>query len=78
MIEEQKMRDLFEECLQLMLERNAKYGDSWRVLTIPSLANLAEMKLHRIANLPPGAPKTKDEFMDTVNYALMGLLKLES
>lgn len=77
MIEEQKIRDEFERCLQLMLERNAKYGDSWKVLTIPSLANLIEMKMHRIANLPSGAPKTEDEFQDTVNYALMGLLKIK-
>ncbi len=63
-------------CVTLMEERNLKYGDSWRVLTIPSVANLIEMKMHRIANLPAGAPKTRDEFMDTINYACMGLLKL--
>ncbi len=77
MIEEKQIREEFEKCLSLMLERNEKYGDSWKVLTIPSLANLIEMKMHRIANLPSGASKTNDEFQDTVNYALMGLLKLK-
>jgi len=78
MIEEQEIRAQFENCLKIMLERNEKYGDSWKVLTLPSLANLIEMKMHRIANLPSGAPKTLDELQDTVNYALMGLLKLNT
>lgn len=67
---------LYKQCFELMKSRNEKYGDSWKVLTIPSLANLCEMKLHRIANLPEGAPKTEDELMDTVNYCIFGLLKL--
>lgn len=77
-IDVDEVRVLFEKCLALMIERNEKYGDSWKVLTVPSIANLIEMKLHRVANLPSGAPKVEDEFMDTVNYALMALLKLEA
>lgn len=72
-----KARELFHKCFDLMKSRNEKYGDSWKVLTIPSLANLCEMKLHRIANLPEGAPKTEDELMDTINYCIFGLMKLE-
>lgn len=71
-------RELFHKCYDLMVSRNEKYGDSWKVLTIPSLANLCEMKLHRIANLPEGAPKTEDELMDTINYCIFGLMKLKN
>lgn len=69
---------VFHKCFDLMKSRNEKYGDSWKVLTTPSLANLCEMKLHRIANLPEGAPKTEDELMDTINYCVFGLMKLKN
>lgn len=72
-----QFKDELNKCFSLFQERNEKYGDSWKVLTVPAVANLIEMKMHRIANLPEGAPKTEDEFMDTVNYAIFGLLKLK-
>ncbi len=34
--------------------------------------------MHRIANLEEGLPKTEDELMDTVNYAIFGLIKLNN
>lgn len=74
-----ELTKIYKHCLDLMKSRNAKYGDSWRVLTIPATANLIEMKMHRIANMDAKSldPKLIDEFIDSVNYGVMGLLKLK-
>jgi len=73
------MKELYKQSWELMKSRNAKYGDSWRVLTIPAIAALIEMKMHRIANMDVQNldPKAVDEFIDTMNYAAMGLQKLK-
>lgn len=70
--------DIASECLSLMRARNAKYGNSWKVLTIQSIANLIEMKMHRIANMNAQELDVKilDEFMDAINYAIFALMKL--
>ncbi len=71
-------REQFQKCFELMQSRNKKYGDSWKVLTIQSLANLCEMKLHRIANMQSDNldPKIEDELVDTANYMIFALIKL--
>ena len=71
------MEDLYMEARELMLSRNEKYGDSWKVLSIQSMANLIEMKMHRIANMKNEEldPKIEDEFIDSINYGVMGLYK---
>lgn len=68
----------FVKCFELMKGRNIKYGDSWKVLSVQSLANLIEMKMHRIANMNTQQldPKIEDEFIDTINYGIFGLIKL--
>ena len=76
------MKEAWEEfvkCYNLMKGRNTKYGDSWKVLTIQSLANLIEMKMHRIANMNSQQldPKIEDEFIDTINYGIFGLIKIK-
>ena len=58
-----------------MCERNEKYGDSWKRLTVASTANLIEMKMNRLVQLGID-PKTEDEFIDTACYAIFGLMKL--
>ena len=74
---EENLTPYYKKCRDLMMSRNKKYGDSWRVLTIQSVANLIEMKMNRIANMKNEDldPKIEDEFIDTVNYAIMGLYK---
>lgn len=69
----------FQKCFELMQGRNAKYGDSWKVLSVQSIANLIEMKMHRIANMNTKDldPKIEDEFIDAVNYGIFGLIKLK-
>lgn len=71
-----EMETILKECLDLMKQRNAKYWDSWKVLSIPSIANLCEMKLHRIANMKSIDPKVEDELMDTINYCCFALYSL--
>lgn len=69
----------FQKCFDLMKSRNEKYGDSYKVLTLQSIANLIEMKMHRIANMDSKNidPKIEDEFIDAANYAIFGLIKLK-
>lgn len=65
------------EACHLMISRNKKYGDSWKVLSVQSIANLCEMKLNRIAKLGEVDAKTEDELIDTLNYMVFGLIKLK-
>jgi len=74
--DEEIFKEKLDECFKLMQGRNAKYGTSWKVLSIQSIANLVEMKMNRIAKLGTDT-KTEDEFKDAVNYAIFGLLKLQ-
>jgi len=68
----------FKKSFELMKSRNKKYGDSWKVLSIPSIANLCEMKLNRISNMDIENldPKIEDELRDTMNYMAFALIKL--
>lgn len=67
--------DTLKECLELARERMPKYGNSWRILDIKSLALLMMMKLDRIAELGENNAKTKDELQDVVNYATFSLIR---
>jgi len=60
---------------ELFRSRHIKYGDSWKVLSVQSIANLIEMKMHRISNMQDLDPKVEDELRDVANYACFGLLK---
>lgn len=71
------IRDEMRKCYELMAERNESYGQSWKVLSVQSIANLIEMKMNRIAKLGESSAKTLDEFQDTLNYACMALIKLK-
>jgi len=77
-VEMDQMKEIVDNCHQLMRSRNAKYGDSWKVLSIPSMANLSEMKLHRIANMANIDPKVEDELIDVINYCTFALWKLKN
>jgi len=74
-----EMKNQLRGAWEVMVGRNTKYGDSWRVLSIPSMANLIEMKMHRIANMTEKDlnPKIIDEAVDTINYSAMMLFKLK-
>lgn len=69
--------EISHKACHLMMSRNEKYWDSWKVLTIQSLANLCEMKLNRIARLGEVDAKTEDELIDVLNYCVFWLIKLK-
>lgn len=73
----QQLLQIFDECRNLFEERNKKYGDSYEVLDVHSIAKLCEMKMNRISNME-GNAKIEDEFMDTINYAIIGIYKHRS
>jgi len=81
-MQKNKMPERFQEqqkkAFDLMMSRNKKYGDSWKVLSIQSIANLCEMKMNRIAKLGEIDAKTEDEFFDIINYACFALIKLNN
>lgn len=67
---------ILTECISVMKERNQSYGESWRVMSVESMANLCEMKLNRVSKLGAQNAKTKDELIDTINYCVFSLIKL--
>lgn len=60
-----------------MLQRNEKYGQSWKILDISTIAQLCQMKLYRIGKLELD-PKTEDEFIDVINYCYFALIKIKN
>lgn len=70
-----QFKQILDSCYKLMLSRNKKYGNSWQVLSIPTIANLIEAKMNRISKLGLDA-KIEDEFIDAINYSVFGLIKL--
>lgn len=76
MNDKEKFKKILDECYELFIERYEKYGDSWKVLSVQSTANLCEMKMNRIARLGHKVPKTEDEFKDNINYSVFALMKL--
>ena len=68
-------RNIMDECFQVMAGRNEKYGESWRVMNVPSIANLCEMKLNRISAMDKLNPKVEDELIDVLNYMVFAIIK---
>lgn len=71
----EEIRKVFNEAYQLMMSRNQKYWDSWKVMSVQAIASLCEMKLNRIAQLWELEAKTADELIDTLNYMVFALIK---
>ena len=74
-----RVKEQFRKAFEIMKGRNVKYGTSWKVLTISSIANLCEMKLNRIAQMNNQNldPKIEDELIDTMNYMAFALIKYQ-
>lgn len=71
----ERIREVFKEAYELMMSRNKKYWDSWKVMDVQAIAALCEMKLNRIAQLGELEAKTADELIDTLNYMVFALIK---
>ena len=72
-----------KEALELMLAKNHDYDEAWRSMRITSYTDLILMKLYRTKQIESHGGETlvsegvDANYMDMVNYALFGLIKLE-
>ena len=68
---------------ELMYAKNHDYGEAWRSMRISSYTDLILMKLYRTKQIESHGGKTivsegiDANYMDMINYALFGLIKLE-
>jgi len=69
--------------MELMLAKNHDYDEAWRGMRISSYTDLILMKLYRTKQIENLAGHTlvsegiDANFMDMINYAVFGLIKLE-
>ena len=78
---------LYDEYMQqtkeLMYAKNHDYDEAWRSMRISSYTDLILMKIYRTKQIESHNGKTlvsegiDANYMDMVNYALFGLIKLE-
>ncbi|MDR2626652.1 MAG: DUF1599 domain-containing protein [Dysgonamonadaceae bacterium] len=67
---------------ELMYAKNHDYGEAWRNMRISSYTDLILMKIYRTKQIEANAGQTlvsegiDANYMDMVNYALFGLIKL--
>ena len=72
-----------QEALQLMLRKNHDYDEAWRCMRISSYTDLILMKVFRTKQIETlGGDTLVSEgvdanYMDMLNYAVFGLIKLE-
>lgn len=71
------------EALELMMVKNHDYGEAWRGMRISSYTDLILMKIYRTKQIETLAGNTlvsegiDANYMDMINYAVFGLIKLE-
>jgi hypothetical protein len=71
------------ETKELMYAKNHDYGEAWRSMRISSYTDLILTKIHRIKQIEDHGGQTHvsegidANYMDIVNYALFGLIKLD-
>ena len=86
-ISNEKALELYDKyvntAMNLMLAKNHDYDDAWRGMRISSYTEVILMKLYRTKQIEDLAGKTlvsegiDANFMDMINYAVFGLIKLE-
>lgn len=73
-----------EETTALMYAKNHDYGEAWRSMRVASYTDLILMKLNRVKEIEDhwGRVAVSEgidaNYMDIVNYALFGLIKLST
>ncbi|MEA1864801.1 MAG: DUF1599 domain-containing protein [Euryarchaeota archaeon] len=74
--------EILRELRELMVAKNADYGDSWRQMRLPSITDQILVKVCRIRSLEESkdAPKVSEgiesEYRDIINYCIFALIKL--
>ena len=72
-----------QEALDLMLAKNHDYDEAWRSMRISSYTDLILMKIYRTKQIEALDGQTiasegvGANYMDMINYAVFGLIKLE-
>ncbi len=72
-----------KETTELMYAKNHDYDEAWRMMRISSYTDLILTKLFRTKQIEDNMGKTlvsegiDANYMDMINYALFGLIKLE-
>lgn len=73
---------ILKEIRELMIAKNADYGDSWREMRLPSITDQIIVKTYRIRRLeeskePPKVSEgIESEYKDIINYCIFALIKL--
>jgi len=77
----------YDACLsktkELMVAKNHDYGEAWRSMRISSYTDLILTKIYRTKQIEDNNGQTiasegiDSNYMDMINYALFGLIKLE-
>ena len=78
---------LYDSCIaktkELMIAKNHDYGEAWRSMRISSYTDLILTKIYRTKQIEDNCGQTivsegiDANYMDIINYALFGLIKLE-
>ena len=86
-ITNEKAMELYDKYMtmtkELMYAKNHDYDEAWRSMRISSYTDLILMKIYRTKQIESHHGKTlvsegiDANYMDMVNYALFGLIKLE-
>jgi hypothetical protein len=73
------------ECQELMRSKDHDYGESWRLMRLPSITDQILVKVKRIQQLEELASYGRDakvaegresEYKDIINYCVFGIIKL--
>jgi len=65
-----------------MIAKNTDYGDSWRLMRLPSITDQILVKVSRIRQIEesPEPPRVSEgvesEYRDIANYAIFALIKI--
>ena len=71
-----------EETLQLMLRKNHDYGEAWRAMRVSSYTDFILTKIQRVKEIEDQGGVTRvsegidSNYMDIINYAVFGIIKL--
>lgn len=86
-ISNEKALELYDKFMQetkeLMFAKNHDYGEAWRSMRISSYTDLILTKIYRTKQIEDNKGNTlvsegiDANYMDMINYALFGLIKLE-
>ena len=73
---------ILKEVRELVVAKNADYGDSWREMRLTSITDQILVKAYRIRSIEEseGSPKVSEgiesEYRDILNYCVFALIKL--